>query len=140
MDQPKAQTSQTTETAATDPTFERQVQRLHRLSVYGRWLVVGLLWMSVGTMSLWGLRYPISLWVEYFTWAAVRYGLFYNFVPTIGLSLCIGMTAAVLLWQSRNILLGMPDRERRRLEQQVHRIRQQGPSHPLWQWVCQSNS
>ena len=140
MDQPEAQTSQTTETATTDldSALEWQVQRLHRLTVYGRWLVVGILWMSVGILSLWGLRYPISLWLEYFTWSAVRYGLFYNWLPTIGLSLCIGMTAAVLIWQSRNILWGMPDQERRRLEQQVQQIRKQGESHPLWKWVCQS--
>lgn len=140
MDQPQGHSSQTTETATTDPhpTFAGQVQRLHRLTVYGRWLVVGILWMSVGSLSLWGLRYPISLWLEYFTWSAVRYGLFYNWLPTIGLSLCIGMTAAVLIWQSRNILLGMPADERRRLEQQVHQIRKQGPSHPLWKLVCQS--
>lgn len=142
MEQPEAQTSQTDEAKTTDfsHTFEQQVQKLHQLTIYGRWLVVGFLWVSVGIWSLWGLRYPISLLLEYFTWQAVRYGLFYNLVPTIGLFLCIGMTTSVLVWQSRNILLGLPAYERRRLEQQVHRIRQQGPSHPLWKWICQPKS
>lgn len=121
---------------ADDIHFQQQVQRLYRLTVYGRWLVVALLWVSVGLLSLWGLRSEIDLWVQNFTWVAVRYGLVYNRLPSLGLALCIGMTASVLVWQSRNILLGRPYPEQRRLEQQVRRIRQQGPSHPLWKWVC----
>jgi hypothetical protein len=46
------------------------------------------------------------------------------------------MTLAVLIWQSRNILFGLPENEQRRLEQQVLRIREQGQSHPLWKWIC----
>lgn len=119
-----------------DPIFQAELQRLYELTVYGRWLVVGLLWLSVAPLSLWALRREIALWLENFTWAAVRYGLVYNRLPAIGLGLCIGMTLAVLVWQSRNILLGLPRKEQLRLEQQVRRIRQQGPSHPLWRLVC----
>lgn len=119
-----------------DPIFQAELQRLHQLTVYGRWLVVGLLWLSVAPLSLWGLRREITLWLENFTWAAVRYGLIYNRLPAIGLGLCMGMTLAVLVWQSRNILFGLPRKEQLRLEQQVRRIRQQGPSHPLWRLVC----
>lgn len=126
-----------TETQNFEPSFYQEVQRLHQLTVYGRWLFVALLWISVGSLSLWGLRSEIALWRQYFTWVAVRYGLYYNPLPTFGLAFCIGMTVAVLVWQSRNILLGLPRPEQRRLEQQVYRIRQQGPSHPLWKWVCQ---
>jgi hypothetical protein len=46
------------------------------------------------------------------------------------------MTTGVLIWQSRNILLGIPEGEKQRLEKQVCRIRQQGQTHPLWKWVC----
>lgn len=135
-----AQTSLTSETTTElDPTFEQQVQKLHQLTVSGRWLVVGLLWVTTAPLSLWGLRYPISLLREHFTWAAVRYGLFHNPLSAVGLGLCIGMLTSVLVWQSRNILLGMPNQERHRLEQQVLKIRQQGSSHPLWKWVCQPN-
>lgn len=139
MKQPEDQPFQSagTETANLDPTFKQQVQRLHQLTVYGRWSVVGLLWISVAPLSLWALRSEITLWLQYFTWVAVRYGLYYNPLPTFALALCIGMTVSVLVWQSRNILLGLPRPEQRRLEQQVSRIRQQGPSHPLWKWVCQ---
>ncbi len=120
-----------------DSTFHQQVERLHRLTVYGRWLVAGTLWLTVGAVSLWGLRYPISLIREYFTWAAVRYGLVFHPVPAFGLFLCLGYTLAILVWQARNRLLGLPKRDRDRLEQSVLRIRTQGNSHPLWKYVCQ---
>ncbi|MUL37162.1 hypothetical protein [Gloeocapsopsis dulcis] len=120
-----------------DKTFKQQVHKLHQLTVYGRWLFVGILWLTIGLLSLWGLREEIALWQQYFTWVAVRYGLYYNPIPTLGLAICIGMTLGVLVWQSRNILWGISSQEKRRLEQQVQRIRQQGPSHPLWKWVCQ---
>lgn len=119
-----------------DRTFQIEVQRLHKLTVYGRWLTVIFLWISIGSFSIWGLRDEIALWIENFTWAAVRYGLSFHLWPTLGLGLCLGMTLGVLTWQSRNIVRGLPLREKQGLEQQVRRIRQQGPSHPLWKWVC----
>jgi hypothetical protein len=118
-----------------DPNLQIEVQRLHKLTVYGRWLTVIFLWISVGSLSIWGLRDEIALWIENFTWAAVRYGLYFHRWPTLGLGLCLGMTLAVLTWQGRNLVRGLPLPEKQRLEEQVRRIRQQGPSHPLWKWV-----
>lgn len=120
-----------------DPIFKQQVQKLYQLIVYGRWLVVALLWLTVGSLSLWGLRSEIALLRQYFTWVAVRFGLYYNLLPTLGLTFCIVITISVIVWHSRNILLGLPPQEQKRLEQQVHKIRQQGATHPLWKWVCQ---
>ncbi|HEY9631545.1 MAG TPA: hypothetical protein V6C84_29995 [Coleofasciculaceae cyanobacterium] len=119
-----------------DPTFQQQVQRLHRLTIYSRWVVVGVLWLVVAPLSFWGLRFEIPLWQDHLTLAAVRYALIYNRLPAIGLGLCIGMTVAVLVGQSRNILLGLPRSHQTYLEKQVLHIRQQGESHPLWRWVC----
>lgn len=119
-----------------DPELYIQVERLHRLTVYARWLVAGSLWIVVAPPSLWDLRYPLSLIRDHFTWAAVRYGLIYHRVAAIGLALCIGTTVAILVWQSRNILMGLPEHDKQRLIKQVLRIRQQGASHPFWQWVC----
>ena len=113
------------------------MQKLYNLILYGRWLVVAFLWLSVGSLSLWGLRSEIALWLQYFTWVAVRFALYYNPLPTIGLTVCLVMTISVIVWQSRNILLGLPPEEQRRLEQQVQKIRQQGATHPLWKWICQ---
>ncbi|MDF5714078.1 MAG: hypothetical protein PUP93_09310 [Rhizonema sp. NSF051] len=118
-----------------DQFFTQQVQRLHQLQVFARWLFVSFLWLTVAPVCLWNIRTEISLWRQYFTWVAVRYGLLYHPWATLGLAFCIGMTAAVLVWQSRNILLGQPQSEKQRLEKQVYRIRQQGASHPLWRWI-----
>jgi len=119
-----------------DPTFEQEVERLHDFTVRVRWLVIGALWLTVGSASLWGLRYPIELMIDHFTWVALRYGLIFHPMAAVGLMLCVGLTVAVLVWQSRNILFGLPRRDRQSLEHQVCRIRQQGPSHPLWKFVC----
>lgn len=115
--------------------FRQEVERLHELTVWGRWLFVGCSWLLIGSVSLWGLRSVIHLWLEYPTWSVVRYGLAFHRLPTLGLSFCIGMTLAVLVWQSRNILFGRPKRHQQQLEHRVLKIRQQGSSHPLWRWI-----
>jgi len=119
-----------------DQALQSQVQRLQRLSVYIRWLVVAGLWLTIGSYSLWLLRDDINLMRQYFTWTSLRYALAYKPIAAFGFSVCTGMTVAVLIWQSRNIIWGLPRRERRQFEQQVERIRRQGPTHPLWKWVC----
>jgi hypothetical protein len=121
-----------------DPIFKNQVARLYRVTVYLRWIVIGLLWLTVGAYSLWELRYPISLIQEDFTWAAVRYGLAFQPIPAFGLCLCVGMMAGTLFWQSRNQIWGLPKPEYQRLIRQVSEIRKQGNSHPLWKWVVKS--
>ena len=121
-----------------DHHLNRRVQKLHRLTVWGRWVVVTGCWLSLGSYSIWGLRSEISLWQQYFTWTAVRYALIYNRLPAFCLAFCIGSTAAVLVWQSKNILVGLSAREKYRLEQQVRKICAVGPKHPLWKWVCKT--
>lgn len=120
-----------------DAIFQAQVQKLHELIVWGRWLAIAFLWITVAPLSLWGLRSEIRLWLDHFTWAAVRYGLAHHRLSALGLGLCIGTLLAVLVWQSRNILFGMPDEYKQRLEERVWHIRKQGASHPLWKWVVQ---
>ncbi|MDM3862237.1 MAG: hypothetical protein PT118_20980 [Aphanizomenon gracile PMC644.10] len=120
-----------------DPAFAQQLQKLHRLTVYSRWLFAGCLWLTIAPFCLWNLRTEISLLQEYFTWVGLQYTLIFHPLSTLGLSLCIGMTVSVLVWQSRNILWGLSLQEQENLKKQVYRIRQQGSSHPLWKWVCQ---
>ncbi|MBW4520669.1 MAG: hypothetical protein KME16_13310 [Scytolyngbya sp. HA4215-MV1] len=122
-------------TSVVDPRFERAMQRLHQVNVCARWAFVLLLWLVLAPLSLWELRYPIRLMLEYFTWAALRYGIIYTPLPSMGLFFCIGVTIAVLVWQSRNILFGFPKAYQARLAKRVQRIHQQGESHPFWQWV-----
>lgn len=118
-----------------DSALKTQMRRLHELTVWSRWLVVIVLWLVIGSWSLWGLRSDITLLMKHFTWATVRYSLFHNRLSAIGLGICVGMTTSTLIWQSRNIIIGFPHRYRQRLEKQVLQIRHQGPSHPLWRWV-----
>ena len=115
--------------------FERKVAKLHRLTVYGRWLLVLISWLTLGTYALWQLQEEIALWFDYFTWAAVYYTFHFNFVPTICLAFCLGMTISVLLWQSRNIIWGLPSNEKRQLVKQVKQIEARGKKHPLWKWI-----
>jgi hypothetical protein len=137
MDQPDKPSINGNHLHHSDASFRQQVQKLHQLTVYGRWLFVGCVWLTLAPVSLWYLRGELVLWRQYFTWVAVRYGLFYNPLPTLGLAFCMGVTVSTLVWQSRNILWGLPQHEQQRLEKQVFRIRQQGPTHPLWKWICQ---
>lgn len=115
--------------------FRQQVKRLHQLTVCGRWLFVLFCWIFLGSFGVWGLRDEIRLWKQHLTWAAVRYGLAYNLLPAACLFFCVGITGAVLTWQSRNILKGIPARERYRLAKEVKKIKARGPRHPLWKWV-----
>jgi hypothetical protein len=121
-----------------DPIFKNQIDNLYRLNVYSRWIVILLLWVTVGAYSLWELRYPISLIQEDFTWAAIKYGLAFNPIPGLGLCLCVGLMTGTLVWQSRNLIWGLPTDEKQQLIDRVARIRKQGSSHPLWKWVVKS--
>ncbi|WP_229639896.1 hypothetical protein [Waterburya agarophytonicola] len=115
--------------------FQQKVHRLHQLSIYLRWLVVLSSWLTLGIYAIWNLREEIALCLDYFTWAAVYYGLHFNFLPTLCLAFCIGMTVSVLLWQSRNAIWGLPEVEKRKLEKQVQKINARGKKHPLWKWI-----
>ena len=119
----------------TDSALEAKLMRLHRLTVYGRWFVVGLSWLLLAPPSLWVFRSEFRLWQDYFTWTAVRFAIAYHPIAAIALSLCIGLTIAVLIWQSRIILFGLSEQQRQYLQKQLFRIKQQGESHPLWHWV-----
>lgn len=120
-----------------DSVFKAQVKRLYRLTVFGRWSLIALIWATLVPLSLWRWSYEISLMRSHFTWSALRYGFIFNPLPGMGLTICLAVTAAVIVWHIRNILLGIPHQEQKRLEQQVRRICQQGPTHPLWKLVCQ---
>ena len=102
-----------------DSQLRERVERLHRLTVYGRWLLVGCSWLILAPLGIWGLRAEIPLWKQHLTWMSLRYGIAYNPIPSLLLAFCLGLTTAVLVWQSRNVLLGMPIRERYRLEKWV---------------------
>jgi hypothetical protein len=117
------------------PDFKQKVARLHQLTVYGRWFFVLFSWLTLGFYALWQLKEEIALCFDYFTWVAVYYGLHFNLVPTLCLIFCIATTLSVLVWQSRNIIWGLPVNEQRQLERQVKKIQAKGKKHPLWKWI-----
>lgn len=117
------------------PGFKQKVNKLYKLSMYGRWLFVIASWLTLGVYAVWSLREEIAISLDYFTWASVYYGLHFNFVPTLCLAFCIGSTVSVLLWQSRNVIWGLPEIEQRKLERQVEKIMARGSKHPLWKWI-----
>ncbi len=115
--------------------FQQKVSRLHQLTVYGRWLFVLFSWLTFGLYALWNLKAEIALWLDYFTWTAVYYGLHFNFLPTVCLAFCVAVTISVLVWQSRNLIWGLPKSEKRQLEKRVEKILASGKKHPLWKWI-----
>ncbi len=117
------------------PNLTEAVHKLHRLTLYCRWLIVAFCWLIVIPLSLWRLREEIALMREYFTWSALRYSLIYRLVPSFCIFASIGITLAVLLWHSRFILWGILPKERRQLEKQVRQIYATGPRHPFWKWL-----
>ena len=122
-----------------DPALIQAIDRLHRVQVIGRWLTLLVLWLTVGSWSLWQLRKTWETLREYFTWSAIRVGLMFHPIAAVGLGLCIGLTLSALIGQSRNLIWGLPDYERVSLHDRVLKIQQQGPSHPLWKWVWSQN-
>jgi hypothetical protein len=112
-----------------------KVQRLIEVQIKMRWALVIFLWLTIGTLSLWSLRADIALWIEYFTWAAVRVAIRNDQLPFMGLGLCVAMTLSTLIRQSWDILYGISKQEYQSLVQQVQEIENQGRKHLLWQWV-----
>lgn len=111
---------------------KRQLQQLRRILWRRWWLTVVGLWLTVGSLSLWSLRSELVLLRQHFTWTALRYGLFYHRLAALGLGLCLGLTVALLVTESRYLLFGLAKEEQHRLEIWLQRINRQGPRHPLW--------
>jgi hypothetical protein len=114
------------------PSYPAPLERLRALLLRRWWAITGLLWLTVAPLCLWSLRAEIRLLRQYFTWAAVRIGLAYNRPAAVGLGLCLGLTVALLVAESRYMLWGMTRSEQQRLEVWAKRIESQGRSHPLW--------
>lgn len=115
-----------------DPQYHRQIERLRVILLRRWWRTSLLLWLTVGSLSLWSLRGEWAMLRQYFTWTAVRYVIAYNRLASLGLGLCVGLTVALLVAESRHIVFGLTRSERQRLNQLHHQVLQQGPTHPLW--------
>jgi hypothetical protein len=118
--------------------LSKPAYRLYQAGVYGRWLVVVVLWLTVIPWAVWQFRGDIALLEDHFTWVAIRYGFAFQLLPSFALFASIGFTGAVLLRQSWHILWGLSIKERNNLIRGTARIRKIGPSHPLWRWLFKS--
>ncbi len=99
------------------------------------WRVCLALWLTIGLFSLWWVRAEIQTLQQYFTWTAVRFIVVYHRLAAMGLGLCFGLTLALLLSESRQILWGISEGERSRLLSSLEKIYAQGPSHPQWKVI-----
>lgn len=81
------------------------------------------LWFTVAPASLWRLRATWQQLSDVFTWSALRYGLAFNRGAAIGLGLCLGMTVALLLSETRHLYWGLSRRERHHLLRALRRRR-----------------
>ena len=107
--------------------------RQHRTRSWA-WVSLGL-WLSVGILSLWSLRFEFQELREYFTWAAVRYMLYFNRLAALGLAICLSSTISLLFAESRHILLGLSKGEKRYFTRRLEKIYEQGASHPAWKII-----
>ncbi|MEM0980462.1 MAG: hypothetical protein AAGH78_09320, partial [Cyanobacteria bacterium P01_H01_bin.58] len=89
----------------------QQILAVRRRWLRRRCLVTLGLWVTVGALSLWSLRRTLHQLADYFTWAAIKYGLAFNRPAAIGLGLCVGLTVALLFRESRFLLFGLTYRE-----------------------------
>lgn len=87
-----------------------------------RWWLLNLgLWLTVGVASTWALRDTWLQLADYFTWAALRYGLAFNRLAAIGLGLCLGLTVALLIKETRFLFFGLTRQERNDLLKALRR-------------------
>jgi hypothetical protein len=125
---------------ALDPSQKKQLEYLRAIAWRRWWMTIAGLWLTVGSLSLWSLRLELVLLHQYFTWTALRYGLAYHRWAALGLGLCLGLTVALLVAESRYLLFGLAKEEQQRLETWLRRINRQGPGHRLWTCLHRSKS
>ncbi len=118
----------------------QEIEALRQAMMRTWWWVCFGLWLSVGLLSLWWVRSDLQELRQYFTWTAVRFMLIYNRLAAMGLGLCFGLTLALLLSESRQILWGISEGEYARLLSNLEKIHAQGPSHPQWKIIRSEES
>ncbi|MBE9063227.1 hypothetical protein IQ256_19900 [cf. Phormidesmis sp. LEGE 11477] len=115
----------------------QELEALRQAMMRTWWRICLCLWLTVGLGCLWWVRGDLIEISEYFTWAAVRSIFLYSRLAGVGIALCVGVTFALLVSESRQILWGMSAEERSRLSAQLDRIHAQGDSHPQWHLIHQ---
>jgi len=125
-----------TEKSTHSTTEEADIEKLYKIRIYGRWLLVLISWITLMPWGLWQFRETISLCQEHCTWSAIRLGMEFNPGGTLAITFCIGFLTSVLIWQSSHILRGgLSDKEKYYFRQEAKKIRSEGTKNPLWHWL-----
>jgi hypothetical protein len=120
----------------TDSNLDQQVAKLRRVDMYLRWLLVLLLWLTLGVWSCWEMRESLLQLTEYLSLTGLKYSLFFHlWGGGGGLILCLSLTVSSMLWQIGQSFWRLSSRERQILETRVQKIQEQGAKHPLWRWI-----
>ncbi len=121
--------------------LSREVQKLLETYQNGLYGLLVLVWLVIGIPSLFALRDHIRRLLEYFTWTAVKYMLFYKpGLASLGLLFCVAVTLYVLLTQSRLEVFGLFESERDSLDFVVSRIQRLRSNHPLRRWLFETKA
>lgn len=110
-----------------------QILAIRRLWMRRWWFVNLGLWITVGAASFWHLRRTLHQLMDYFTWAAIKYGLGFNRPAAAGVGLCVGLTVALLLKEVRFQLFGLTRKEHQTLQQALDKqvARNPVPQNPV---------
>ncbi len=123
-----------------EPNWKLALEKIHLLTVYIRWILVLLSWLTLGAYGLWSLREEYGLWQEYFTWTAVRYALVFHPSAALSLALCLSLTAVALVYTSLYLLFGISESQKQQHLKQAQKIYFKGSSHPVYSWLYGSKS
>ncbi len=118
-----------------DPLLIQQVAKLQQLEVWRRWLSMLLMWLTLGSWSLWELRESIVILREYFSWSGVVYGCYFHLGGGCGLLFCVLSTCSSLVWQIGHVSGQLSAKERHQLEVRVQQIQASKKENWLWRWI-----
>jgi hypothetical protein len=115
---------------------DQEIEKLHQLTIYGRWILVAISWVFILPWALWDLRETISLCQEYCTWSAIRSGMEFNPWAALGVTFCVAFATSVLVWQSSYILRGgLSDKEKYYFTEKIKKIRLKGKDYWLYKLI-----
>jgi hypothetical protein len=120
----------------TDLNLDQQVAKLRRVDMFLRWLLVLILWLTLGVWSCWEMRESLLQLTEYLSLTGLKYSLFFHlWGGGGGLILCLSLTVSSMLWQIGQSFWRLSPRERQMLETRVQKIQELGTKHPFWRWI-----
>lgn len=103
------------------PELKPKVAALYRADLRYRWRSLLFLWLVIVPICLFLLRKVWGLLWDYFTWSALRLGLQYNLVPTMGIVAVLLLTATSVSRWLQIRWFGLPRSEVERFVNQAQK-------------------